>query len=280
MNIWENAVITNKGLALLTKLISGETLNITRGETGSGYVTPGTLANQTAVTNPMQEVSFREVSYPETRKCALTCFITNDGVNAGYIANQIGIYASDPDEGEILFFITQATSGKGVEIPANTEMPGYSSEWTFYFQYGQADGVSVEVDPSNTVSFAEMETYVRNQVEEQAAPKDHDHSIDDFSGVLPVEKGGTGASSASAARTNLGINLSNLGGAKAVHKHDAADITSGTFSSDRFPTLPITKGGTGAADSSKARENLGLKVEYFIFTLEDGSTVTKGIFVL
>lgn len=173
MNIWENAVITNKGVALLTKMISGTTMNITRGEIGSGYVTPGTLANQTAVTNPMQEVSFREILYPEAGKCALPCFINNDKINAGYMAYQVGIYATDPDEGEILFFITQAPNGKGLEIPSATEMPGYSSEWTFYFQYGQADGVSVVVDPANSVSSEEMKSYVKNN----AAPLRFDMTI-------------------------------------------------------------------------------------------------------
>lgn len=91
-------------------------------------------------------------------------------------------------------------------------------------------------------------------------------------GTLPISRGGTGATSAAAARTNIQA-------AKNVHKHDASDIDSGTLSSDRFPTIPITKGGTGAADSSKARENLGIKAEYFVFTLEDGSTVTKLMYV-
>ena len=87
-------------------------------------------------------------------------------------------------------------------------------------------------------------------------------------GALPISKGGTGSTSATAAITNLG-------GAKANHKHDATDINSGTLSSDRLPTIPISKGGTGAADASKARENLGITQEYWTFTLEDGSTVTK-----
>jgi len=93
-----------------------------------------------------------------------------------------------------------------------------------------------------------------------------------ITGTLPISKGGTGSTSATAALTNLGA-------AKNVHKHNASDINSGTLSSDRFPTIPITKGGTGAADSSKARENLGIKAEYFTFTLEDGSTVTKLMYV-
>lgn len=97
-------------------------------------------------------------------------------------------------------------------------------------------------------------------------------SADNFTGTLPISKGGTGATSAAAARSNIQA-------AKNVHKHNASDIDSGTLSSDRFPTIPITKGGTGAADSSKARENLGLKGEYWTFTLEDGQTVTKLVFV-
>ena len=43
--------------------------------------------------------------------------------------------------------------------------------------------------------------------------------------------------------------------------------------------LPIDKGGTGATNSSKARENLGITAEQWIFTLEDGSTVTKVVYV-
>ena len=49
MNTWANAVMTNKGLALQAKLLAGTTLTITRAVTGTGYVTPGLLQNQTAV---------------------------------------------------------------------------------------------------------------------------------------------------------------------------------------------------------------------------------------
>lgn len=97
---------------------------------------------------------------------------------------------------------------------------------------------------------------------------DHEHDLEDISGTLPISKGGTGSTSATAALTNLGA-------AKNVHKHNATDINSGTLSSDRLPTIPISKGGTGASDSSQARTNLGITQEYWTFTLEDGTTVTK-----
>lgn len=42
------------------------------------------------------------------------------------------------------------------------------------------------------------------------------------------------------------------------HKHAAGDITSGTLATDRLPTMPIAKGGTGAASAETARANLGI----------------------
>lgn len=61
--------------------------------------------------------------------------------------------------------------------------------------------------------------------------------------VIPVDKGGTGATTADAARANLGA-------AASSHTHGAGDITSGT--------LPVSHGGTGATNAASARANLGL----------------------
>ena len=44
-------------------------------------------------------------------------------------------------------------------------MPGYSAEWTFYFQYGQADSVSVTVDPAAAVTQAKMEAYIASTIQ-------------------------------------------------------------------------------------------------------------------
>lgn len=64
-----------------------------------------------------------------------------------------------------------------------------------------------------------------------------------------------------------------------THTHSASDINSGTLSSDRLPTVPVTKGGTGATTAAAARTNLGIKSETWTFTLEDGATVTKAVYV-
>ena len=150
MAAWTNGTYTNKGLALLSKLTQGNSLKITRAVIGTGYVTPTSLANQTAVTGIKQNLSFMTPSYPKAGTCKLPMFLTHEGVTTAYKGRQIGIYALAPDVGEILYFIIQ--SSEGTEVPAESVMPEYSATWTFYFQYGQADTVNVTVDPSHAVT--------------------------------------------------------------------------------------------------------------------------------
>lgn len=165
MNIWENTVITDKGIALLTKLMEGNTLAITRAVTGTNYVVPALLREQTEIIDPQQTLTFRKITYPEEGKCCLPCWMTNDELETGYTAKQVGVYANDPDEGEVLFFIAQATRDTGTIVPSKDESPGYSAEWAFYFNYGPASSVTLMVDPSNVVTRPIMEQYVTEYVD-------------------------------------------------------------------------------------------------------------------
>lgn len=161
MNQWANTILTDKGTALLAKLTQGNTLTITKAVIGAGYVNPTLLAKQTAVTDPKDTLAFRPVAYPEEGKCSITVAMNNDATTAGYTVLQVGIFAQDPDDGEILFLISQAANNtSGTIVPSATEMPGFSAEWTFYLAYGQADSVEVTVDPAGGVTREEMETYV------------------------------------------------------------------------------------------------------------------------
>lgn len=56
------------------------------------------------------------------------------------------------------------------------------------------------------------------------------------------------------------------------HRHSASHITSGTLSSDRLPTVPITKGGTGATTASGALSNLGITATATEINYIDGVT--------
>lgn len=58
------------------------------------------------------------------------------------------------------------------------------------------------------------------------------------------------------------ITPDSIGASATGHKHAASDITSGTVSSSRLPTVPLTKGGTGAKTADAARSNLDAAPSY------------------
>lgn len=62
--------------------------------------------------------------------------------------------------------------------------------------------------------------------------------------------------------------------ANSSHNHAASNITSGTLSSDRLPTVPITKGGTGATTAAAALTNLGITATASELNKLDGVTAT------
>lgn len=74
------------------------------------------------------------------------------------------------------------------------------------------------------------------------------HGDTKLNGTVPIERGGTNATDAASARTNLGITPANIGAAASNHTHALANCTG---------TLAVNKGGTGATDAATALSNLG-----------------------
>ena len=73
-------------------------------------------------------------------------------------------------------------------------------------------------------------------------------------GTLPIAEGGTGATSASAARTNLGFTYGTAEPTTAPSTGNGAVY----FMEDDGTPLSIAEGGTGASTAANARANLGL----------------------
>lgn len=77
-------------------------------------------------------------------------------------------------------------------------------------------------------------------------------ATDGLVNAVPIANGGTGASNASAARTNLGL------GTIATQSANSVAITGGSISG--ITDLAVVDGGTGASTASAARTNLGLVI--------------------
>lgn len=142
MATW-NTTITNKGLALLTKQVAGSTLTFTKIASGSGTVPIVNLKEQTAVSNIKQTLA-NEGIIVDGNQYTITVILSNTSVTTSYNLSQIGIYATDPDEGEILFAIAQIDEPR--KIPTSDNSPGFSLE--FAFTFNNSAGVDVEITPT------------------------------------------------------------------------------------------------------------------------------------
>lgn len=90
-------------------------------------------------------------------------------------------------------------------------------------------------------------------------------SLDNIDGILPITKGGTGATTASGALINLGISatateLNYVDGATSniqTQLNDKADTDHTHTVSDVSGTLPVSKGGTGATTFTSGTAIIG-----------------------
>ena len=315
MSIWK-AVVTEKGDALLAKMTQGHTLEITHAEIGAGQVDITLLKQQTSVSTVKGTATVEPVGYPEEGMCALPVTITNEGVTAGYGAWQIGVFANDPDEGKILFFLAQAED-VATNVPSAALMPSYKSPIIFYVEYGAADSVTVDVNPANTVSQAGMENYVSTQIARVTAESlglgNVDNTADNDKYVAYAQRAGEAdqVKNALTIRVNGGrtentdqwtfdgstgrsINITpdKIGAAAADHTHTPASIGAAAAShthteADITGPIPVAKGGTGATTAAEALSNLGAApadhYHYYLLTKSCNNTdvntlTTPGIY--
>lgn len=149
MNIWENTVLTDQGKALQAKLLQGQTLKISRVTTGSKKVPIVDLRQQADVTEGGYDITLQP-SRTEGEKTVLPVLLENTGLKESYDLWQVGFFAEDPDEGEILFCISQASQAK--HIPSEAESPGYSVTWDFYFNTSNSVSFEVVLNSSGLVN--------------------------------------------------------------------------------------------------------------------------------
>lgn len=153
--MWDQAVVTNAGKALLQQWAGGGTLTIDGAKAGAGAVPQLNLINQTAVTQEKQTLSIISAKQVEG---GTQFHVQITAPDAGYTAKQIGIYGHLGSGDSTLIALYQDESG--ITVPSKAEMPDFVYAFYATIQVGNTGTLSVTLDTSALVTQAMLNAAV------------------------------------------------------------------------------------------------------------------------
>jgi hypothetical protein len=103
MSFPNGLVITNAGRVLQSKAQIGAVLNFTKIAIGDGSLGGGLPQDRTALINQKKEVPITKLDILANGKALVGGSFNNSGLAVGYYFREIGVFATDPDVGEILY---------------------------------------------------------------------------------------------------------------------------------------------------------------------------------
>lgn len=151
---FKNAVTTAQGVALIAKVLSGRcNINFTKIATGDGsYATDEDISRRTALKAERQTfpISAKEIFNQSTVHLKyIVSNVNEDGsplVN-GYYVKEVGLFANDPDDGEILYAMALAVENKWDHLPAYNGILPSTITMDWYAEVANAADVTIMVKP-------------------------------------------------------------------------------------------------------------------------------------
>lgn len=140
---WSNATMTDVGAALQAKVNAGKTkLTFTKIKVGSGVNATNPLALTDVISSKWETTNF--VVKLEGKIVSVDTIITNTGIHEAFRMSEIGLFAQDPDKGEILY--AYLTDPEPDRMPAESGSVVVSQELTIGMVFSNTGNVSLTVN--------------------------------------------------------------------------------------------------------------------------------------
>jgi hypothetical protein len=137
---------TQRGIALLAKAQAGRcAIQFTRIATGCGsYAEDEDFTKSEALKDERQSIPIPQIEIVNDRTVYVRAIISNETLEDGYHIAEIGLFAEDPDEGEILYAMTVALPNKADWMPAYNGLLPSEFDIEFYTEVSNAETVTVQ----------------------------------------------------------------------------------------------------------------------------------------
>lgn len=144
MLIWNPGKLTKDGKALLAKAQAGKcAIQITKAQSGSGsYTSSEDISQRTALKTVKQTFTISNKVINTDSALVLKITMENSTLTAGYDITEFGVFASDPDKGEILYSI--ATASTSDYMPAYNGVVPSVINMSYYLEVANASTVTIK----------------------------------------------------------------------------------------------------------------------------------------
>lgn len=158
MGAFKSAVITKKGQALLAKVVAGTTkLQFTKIAVGDSTL-GSDLASLTGIGTVRQSEKVASVTRQNNSNVKVSASFSNEKLQQGYYVRNIGLYATDPQDGEICYSISVADESSATAdwMPPFNGVGVSSLLVDLITAVSNASNVNVTVDPSAGATVAQI----------------------------------------------------------------------------------------------------------------------------
>ena len=153
---WSNAIMTDVGNALQAKVNAGQTkLTFTKIKVGSGVNATNPLALTDVISSKRETTNI--IVKREGKIVSVDTFITNSGITEAFRMSEIGLFANDPDKGEILY--AYLTDPEPDRMPAEGGAVVVSQELTIGMMFSNTGNVSLTVNMGALVNQEQLKEH-------------------------------------------------------------------------------------------------------------------------
>ncbi len=176
---WQGAILTNKGRSLQAKVEGGLCqLALTKLKTGDGTLAPGqTLEALTDLVSPKQNIGISAIVVDEDQPGVVYVkgILSNAELTTGYLVKELGLFATDPDDGEILYAVTVDSNPDYLQD--NTSATVITEALKLAIAVSNTSDVTATLDPEGLLTVEDMDIH-------NADPDAHDGILEKVSELL------------------------------------------------------------------------------------------------
>ena len=167
---WQGMILTTKGRDLQAKVEAGKTLlSLTKIKLGNGVIGgTQTLEELTDLVSPKQIIGITTIDPKSSGICKITGTVTNVGLETGYNIKELGLFATDPTEGEILYAITTDSNFDYLQAEGGATV--VSEEFNLSITISNTSQVTATIDATGLLTVSSARILISNH---NTAPDAH-----------------------------------------------------------------------------------------------------------